>query len=76
MTNLANAIISIDPMIAVHGRLIFDQVCNILNRMRCLPSMCGLSFHTIRSVFFSLLAFIMVGENLMSVDHVVAGNSC
>jgi enhancer of mRNA-decapping protein 4 len=40
MTDVANAIIPTDPMIAmhVHVRLIFDQVYNILNHMRCLLS--------------------------------------
>jgi hypothetical protein len=35
MTDVANAIIPTDPMIAmhVHVRLIFDQVYNILNHM-------------------------------------------
>lgn len=40
MTNVANAIIPTDLMIAihVHVRLIFDPVYNILNHMRCLPT--------------------------------------
>jgi enhancer of mRNA-decapping protein 4 len=40
MTDVANAIIPTDPMIAmhVHVRLIFDQVYNMLNHMRCLPT--------------------------------------
>jgi enhancer of mRNA-decapping protein 4 len=43
MTDVANAIIPTDPMIAmhVHVQLLFYQVYNILNHMRCLLSFNG-----------------------------------
>lgn len=43
MIDVANAIIPTNPMIAVHVhvQLILDQVYNILNHMRCLPTFIG-----------------------------------
>jgi hypothetical protein len=40
MTDVSNAIIPTDQMIAMHVHvwLIFDQVYNILNHMQCLPT--------------------------------------
>ncbi|KAE8098914.1 hypothetical protein FH972_016942 [Carpinus fangiana] len=48
MTDVANAIIPTDPMIAVHVRPIFDQVYNILNHQRSLPTITGAELSSLR----------------------------
>ena len=59
MTDVANAIIPADPMIAVHVRPIFDQVYNILNHQRSLPTITGAELSSIRLLMHVINSMLM-----------------
>lgn len=48
MTDVANAIVPTDPMITVYVRAIFEQVYNILDHQRSLPTVTGAELSSIR----------------------------
>lgn len=59
MTDVANAIIPADPMIAVHVRPIFDQVYKILNHQRSLPTVTGAELSSIRLLMHVINSMLM-----------------
>ncbi|KAG2678319.1 hypothetical protein I3760_12G138500 [Carya illinoinensis] len=59
MTDVANAIIPADPMIAVHVRPIFDQVYKILNHQRSLPTITGAELSSIRLLLHVINSMLM-----------------
>ncbi|KAL0000384.1 hypothetical protein SO802_014165 [Lithocarpus litseifolius] len=59
MTDVANAIIPADPMIAVHVRPIFDQVYKILNHQRSLPTVTGTELSSIRLLMHVINSMLM-----------------
>ncbi|KAF3975332.1 hypothetical protein CMV_001402 [Castanea mollissima] len=59
MTDVANAIIPADPLIAVHVRPIFDQVYKILNHQRGLPTVTGAELSSIRLLMHVINSMLM-----------------
>lgn len=59
MTDVANAINPSDPMIAMHVRPIFEQVYQILNHHRTLPSIKGPEISSIRLVMHVINSMLM-----------------
>ncbi|KAM4102520.1 hypothetical protein ACJW30_06G007000 [Castanea mollissima] len=59
MTDVANAIIPADPLIAVHVRPIFDQVYKILNHQRGLPTVSGAELSSIRLLMHVINSMLM-----------------
>lgn len=59
MTDVANAIIPADPMIAVHVRPIFDQVYKILNHQRSLPTVTGAELSSVRLLMHVINSMLM-----------------
>ncbi len=59
MTDVANAILPADPMIAVHVGPIFDQVYKILSHQRSLPTLTGAEVSSIRLLMHVINSMLM-----------------
>ncbi|KAJ7963498.1 enhancer of mRNA-decapping protein 4-like [Quillaja saponaria] len=59
MTDVAAAINPADPMISMHVRPIFDQVYQILNHQRTMPTITGAELSTIRLLMHVINSMIM-----------------
>lgn len=59
MTDVAAVINPADPMIAMHVRPIFEQVYQILNHQRSLPTMTGAELSSIRLLLHVINSMLM-----------------